>query len=342
MKISMIGAGGWATAMMHVLSKKHNSLFLYCRNEEKAEKLRRTRINEEYLPGVTLSDKITISSNLKEVVNNADCVIICTPSKVVEETARKISHYLKKDAVVVCASKGLADNKGTRLSEVIKENLSNITNKIVTLSGPNHAEEVGQGKPCATVAASEVESAVRFVQDMFMSPCFRVYRSDDICGVEYAGALKNIIAIACGVQDGLGLGDNCRAALMTRGLTEITRFGIFFNAKMSTFLGLAGMGDLIATCTSIHSRNYRAGKTLSEGKTAIDIIKSTNMVVEGIRTARLVNEIAAKNGIEMPITKEICRLLDGTHKPEESLEVLMTRSKKSEIEGYLLDTEINL
>lgn len=338
----MIGAGGWGTAMMHVLSKKHKTLFLYCRSEEKAEKLRKTRINEEYLPDVTLSENIYISSNLEETVKNSDCIIICTPSKAVEKTSEQIAKYVKKDAIVVCASKGLADNKGTRLSQVISKNLLNITNNIVALSGPNHAEEVGKGKPCATVAASKEETAVRFVQDMFMSPFFRVYRSDDICGVEYAGALKNIIAIACGVQDGIGLGDNCRAALMTRGLAEITRFGIYFNAKMSTFLGLAGMGDLIATCTSIHSRNYRAGKALSEGKTAEDIIKSSNMVVEGIRTAKLVNEIAIQNDIEMPITKEICRLLDGIHLPKESLELLMTRSKKSEVEGFLLDNEINL
>ena len=225
------------------------------------------------------------------------------------------------------------------MSQVIAKKLSKVTNKIVALSGPNHAEEVGEDKPCATVAASCDEDAVRFVQDIFMSPMFRVYRSDDICGVEYAGALKNIIALACGVQDGLGLGDNCRAALMTRGLTEITRFGISFNAKMSTFLGLAGMGDLIATCTSIHSRNYRAGRALSEGKTAKEIIESTSMVVEGIRTAKLVNEIAERKGIDMPITKEICHLLEGKHSPQESLEVLMTRTKKSETEGYLFDKE---
>lgn len=333
----MIGAGGWGTALTHVLSKKHDSLFLYCRNEKKAEKLRKTRINEEYLPGVILSDTINISSDLENVVKDADCVILCTPSKAVESTVTQIEKYLKKDAITVCASKGLADNKGTRLSQVIAKKLSKVTNKIVALSGPNHAEEVGEDKPCATVAASCDEDAVRFVQDIFMSPMFRVYRSDDICGVEYAGALKNIIALACGVQDGLGLGDNCRAALMTRGLTEITRFGISFNAKMSTFLGLAGMGDLIATCTSIHSRNYRAGRALSEGKTAKEIIESTSMVVEGIRTAKLVNEIAERKGIDMPITKEICHLLEGKHSPQESLEVLMTRAKKSETEGYLFD-----
>ena len=333
----MIGAGGWGTAMMIELSGRHDDLVMYCRKPENAEKMRNTRVNEEYLPGARIPEKVRITSDLEEAVKGAGCVIICTPSHVVENMAARITPWLVKDAVVVCASKGLADNEGHRLSECITKEVGTITNKIVALSGPNHAEEVGIGLPCATVAASEVPEAVQIVQDLYMSPVFRVYRSDDIRGVEYGGALKNIMALACGVLDGIGLGDNCRAALMTRGLVEMTRFGVHFGAKMMTFFGLSGMGDLVCTCTSIHSRNHRAGMMMAKGMTADDIQKSTNMVVEGIRTARLVHEIALREHIDMPITEEVCHLIKGDHNAREALEILMTRAKKAEAETYPME-----
>lgn len=334
MKIAMIGAGGWGTAMMIELSGKNDDLIMYCRNPETAEKIRTTRVNEEYLPDVHIPEKIRITSELKEAVEGAECVIICTPSYVVQEMAKKIAPFLMKDAVVVCTSKGLADNEGHRLSEVISKELQPITRRIVALSGPNHAEEVGIGLPCATVAASEVPEAVQIVQDLYMSPVFRVYRTDDIRGVEYGGALKNIMALACGVLDGIGLGDNCRAALMTRGLVEMTRFGVHFGAQMNTFFGLSGMGDLVCTCTSTHSRNHRAGLMMAKGMTAEEIQKSTSMVVEGIRTALLVHEIAEREHIDMPITEEVCHLIKGEHNAMEALEYLMTRAKKAESETY--------
>ena len=309
----MIGAGGWGTAMMISLAGRHKDLVLYCRKPETAEKLNRERENKEYLPGVHLPEVIRITSDLKEAVEGAGCVVICTPSKAVADTAGKIAKWLEKDAVVVSASKGLADDEGHRLSEVIAQKVAGITDRIVALSGPNHAEEVGAGLPCATVAASEVPEAVQIVQDLFMSPVFRVYRSDDIRGVEYGGALKNIMALACGVLDGIKLGDNSRAALMTRGLVEMTRFGVRFGAKMNTFFGLSGMGDLVVTCTSSHSRNHTAGVMMGEGKTAKEIVEGTNMVVEGMRTALLVHEIAKREHIDMPITEEVCCLINGEH-----------------------------
>ena len=255
----MIGAGGWGTAMMIELAGKNDDLIMYCRNPATAEEMRASRENREYLPGAHIPEKIRITSSLEEAVKGAGCVIICTPSHVVQEMAACLKPWLMKDAVVVCASKGLADSEGHRLSEGISKEVGTITDRIVALSGPNHAEEVGIGLPCATVAASAVPEAVQIVQDLYMSPVFRVYRSDDIRGVEYGGALKNIMALACGVLDGIGLGDNCRAALMTRGLVEMTRFGVHFGAQMTTFFGLSGMGDLVCTCTSVHSRNHRAG-----------------------------------------------------------------------------------
>ena len=330
----MIGAGGWGTAMMISLAGRHKDLVLYCRKPETAEKLNRERENKEYLPGVHLPEVIRITSDLKEAVEGAGCVVICTPSKAVADTAGKIAKWLEKDAVVVSASKGLADDEGHRLSEVIAQKVAGITDRIVALSGPNHAEEVGAGLPCATVAASEAPEAVQIVQDLFMSPVFRVYRSDDIRGVEYGGALKNIIALACGVLDGIKLGDNSRAALMTRGLVEMTRFGVRFGAKMNTFFGLSGMGDLVVTCTSSHSRNHTAGVMMGEGKTAKEIVEGTNMVVEGMRTALLVHEIAKREHIDMPITEEVCCLINGEHTARKALEVLMARAKKAESETY--------
>lgn len=330
----MIGAGGWGTAMMISLAGRHKDLVLYCRKPETAEKLNRERENKEYLPGVHLPEVIRITSDLKEAVEGAGCVVICTPSKAVADTAGKIAKWLEKDAVVVSASKGLADDEGHRLSEVIAQKVAGITDRIVALSGPNHAEEVGAGLPCATVAASEVPEAVQIVQDLFMSLVFRVYRSDDIRGVEYGGALKNIMALACGVLDGIKLGDNSRAALMTRGLVEMTRFGVRFGAKMNTFFGLSGMGDLVVTCTSSHSRNHTAGVMMGEGKTAKEIVEGTNMVVEGMRTALLVHEIAKREHIDMPITEEVCCLINGEHTARKALEVLMARAKKAESETY--------
>ena len=330
----MIGAGGWGTAMMISLAGRHKDLVLYCRKPETAEKLNRERENKEYLPGVHLPEVIRITSDLKEAVEGAGCVVICTPSKAVADTAGKIAKWLEKDAVVVSASKGLADDEGHRLSEVIAQKVVGITDRIVGLSGPNHAEEVGAGLPCATVAASEAPEAVQIVQDLFMSPVFRVYRSDDIRGVEYGGALKNIMALACGVLDGIKLGDNSRAALMTRGLVEMTRFGVRFGAKMNTFFGLSGMGDLVVTCTSSHSRNHTAGVMMGEGKTAKEIVEGTNMVVEGMRTALLVHEIAKREHIDMPITEEVCCLINGEHTARKALEVLMARAKKAESETY--------
>lgn len=330
----MIGAGGWGTAMMISLAGRHKDLVLYCRKPETAEKLNRERENKEYLPGVHLPEVIRITSDLKEAVEGAGCVVICTPSKAVADTAGKIAKWLEKDAVVVSASKGLADDEGHRLSEVIAQKVARITDRIVALSGPNHAEEVGAGLPCATVAASEAPEAVQIVQDLFMSPVFRVYRSDDIRGVEYGGALKNIMALACGVLDGIKLGDNSRAALMTRGLVEMTRFGVRFGAKMNTFFGLSGMGDLVVTCTSSHSRNHTAGVMMGEGKTAKEIVEGTNMVVEGMRTALLVHEIAKREHIDMPITEEVCCLINGEHTARKALEVLMARAKKAESETY--------
>lgn len=335
MKIAMVGAGGWGTAMVRVLAEHNSDVWLYCRNPETAARLDESRENAAYLPGVTIPQAVRITSTLADAVSGAGCVILCTPAAAAETTARALLPWLAPDAVVVSASKGLASQGGRRLSSVIGEVLQGRTDRLVVLSGPNHAEEVGRGLPTATVAASAVPEAVALVQDIYMTPSFRVYRSSDVIGVEYGGVLKNIIALACGVLDGMGLGDNSRAALMTRGLAEMMRFGLHFGARRETFSGLSGMGDLIATCTSTHSRNHAAGLLLAQGKTAEEIVSGTRMVVEGIRTAFIVRDIAAAEGIQMPITEEVCSALEGTHSPQESVARLMARAKKAEEEEWL-------
>lgn len=330
MKIAVIGAGGWGTAISILLSTNHHDVTLWCHREETAEKLRNTRMNESYLSGVSIPKSIQVTSHLEEALQGAKCVVLVTPSSVVRDMCGKMKPYLETDAVVVCASKGLADEEGHRLSEMIQKVLHLPENRMAVISGPNHAEEVGRGLPAASVVASGDEKTASFVQDIFMTPLFRVYRSTDMAGVEYGGALKNIIALACGILDGLHLGDNCRAAIITRGLVEIMRFGVHFGAQSDTFFGLSGMGDLIVTCTSNHSRNHRAGMALAAGESKKDVLTHTNMVVEGIRTSYLVHKIAVREHIDMPITQEVYHLLEGEHTAEESANILMTRSKKAE------------
>ena len=333
MKIAMIGAGGWGTAMMISLAGRHKDLVLYCRKPETAEKLNRERENKEYLPGVHLPEVIRITSDLKEAVEGAGCVVICTPSKAVADTAGKIAKWLEKDAVVVSASKGLADDEGHRLSEVIAQKVAGITDRIVALSGPNHAEEVGAGLPCATVAASEVPEAVQIVQDLFMSPVFRVYTSPDMLGIELGGALKNVIALAAGMADGLGYGDNTKAALITRGIAEISRLGIDMGGRMETFAGLTGIGDLIVTCASMHSRNRRAGILIGKGYTMEEAMNEVQMVVEGVYSAKAGMKLAEAYGIDMPIVEQVNQVLFDGKPAKEAVNDLMLRDRRIESSG---------
>ena len=342
MKIAMIGAGSWGTAMVRLLAVRNENVWLYCRHPDTAERLRETRENETYLPGVKIPEAVRITSDLEEAARGAECVILCTPAGAAGKTCESLLPYLSQNVTVASASKGLADDSGRRISDVIGETLSGKTDRIVVISGPNHAEEIGRGCPAATVAAGTNPTAVELIQDIFMGPVFRVYRSDDIIGVEYGGSLKNIIAIACGLLDGLRFGDNSRAALMTRGLVEMTRFGTHYGAKMSTFFGLSGMGDLVATCISEHSRNHRAGVLLAQGKTIDEILSGTQMVVEGVRTTRIVHDIAEKEGISMPITNEMYHVIRGDYTAAEAIEHLMNRAKKAETEEHLPGSELNL
>ncbi len=335
MKIAMVGSGSWGTAMISQLAARQENLILYSRNKSVLETIHQTRENKSYLPGVKIPSHVQLTGDLEEAIAGADYVILATPAKAIQQTAENISAFLKKNSVVVSLAKGLSED-GRRLSVVLGEILGDTTAQIAILSGPNHAEEVGRGQPTATVVASREKKTAMAVQDIFMLPRLRAYYSTDITGVEYGGVLKNIIALAAGASDGLKYGDNTRAALITRGLIEMVRYACHFGAERETLFGLSGMGDLIVTCTSIHSRNYKAGLMLAAGKTEQEIIKGTNMVVEGIRTTKIVYPIAKRVGIDMPITEQVYEVLAGRMQADEAMGILLAREKKKELQEELL------
>lgn len=336
MKIAVIGAGGWGTALAATLGQQHREVILWGREDDLVAEISTTRQNTRYLPGVTLPDSVAVTSDLVKAATDAERVIIVTPSHGVRETAKRLSGVIREDAIVVTAAKGLEVDSLKRLSEVIIEEIPFLGDKVVALSGPNHAEEVGLKQPSATVAASKSRDCAEAIQDLFMLPYFRVYTNPDIIGVELGGALKNIVALGAGIADGLGFGDNAKAALMTRGLAEIARLGIAMQAKPLTFAGLSGVGDLIVTCTSRHSRNRRAGLLLAEGKSMQQVVDATNMVVEGIRSTLAAYELSQRYGVEMPITEQIYRVLYQGTNPRDAVVELMSRGRTHEVEEVAL------
>ncbi len=332
MKLSIIGAGGWGTALACMTGQRQPAVALWARSRQMADDLANTRENSRYLPGVRLPDLVAVTDDLTMAVRDAHMIIIATPSHAVRETASRLAGIIRTDCIVVSAAKGLEIGSLKRMSEVIAEEIPFAAGTVVAVSGPNHAEEVGRRQPSATVAASSSRLAAETVQEVLMQPYFRVYTNPDIIGVELGGALKNIIALGAGIADGLGFGDNAKAAFMTRGLAEIARLGAAMLAKPSTFAGLSGVGDLIATCTSRHSRNRRAGVLLAEGKTLHQIETESSMVVEGIRSTRAAYELAGRHDVEMPITEQMHRVLYQSVSPKEAVTELMSRSRTHEVE----------
>ncbi|HWJ03241.1 MAG TPA: NAD(P)H-dependent glycerol-3-phosphate dehydrogenase, partial [Verrucomicrobiae bacterium] len=297
--IAVLGAGSWGTALAVLLAKKNYPVSLFGRHQAATEEMRSSRQNTRYLPGVELPSTLTPTSDLEGALNGADLVVLAVPSHAVRETARQMKPLLKKGTIVVNTAKGIEQESFLRLSQVIEEEMPG-TNCVI-LSGPSHAEEVGRNVPTAVVAAAAKRELAETVQDYFMTPYFRVYTNPDVLGVEIGGALKNVIALGTGIADGLNFGDNTKAALMTRGLAEIARLGVAMGGKALTFAGLTGVGDLIVTCTSMHSRNRRAGILLGQGKPLPDVLKEVGMVVEGVRTTRGAYFLAQKYEVEMPI-----------------------------------------
>lgn len=329
MKITVLGSGGWGTALSLLLLDNGNDVTLWSFLEKEAQVLKETRENP-MLKGVPLPEALKITSSM-DALADSELVVLATPSFAVRETARKAKPLLREDAVVVSVAKGIEKDTALCLTQVIEEELQG-KGRVAALSGPSHAEEVGRRVPTGCVAASRDMAAAELVQDVFMSPRFRVYTNSDVLGVELGAALKNVLALCCGVSDGMGLGDNTKALLMTRGMTEMARLGVALGGRKETFAGLSGMGDLIVTCTSMHSRNRRCGILIGQGKNVQEAMKEVGATVEGYYAALSAHQLAEKAGVEMPICQSAYRVLYEGQPARDVVESLMNRNKKREVD----------
>ncbi|MGM0587998.1 MAG: NAD(P)H-dependent glycerol-3-phosphate dehydrogenase [Bacteroidota bacterium] len=332
-KVAMIGAGSFGTALSIVLARAGNDVQMWARESEVAYRINNHHINDDYIPDVTLPDSITCHTQLADALQDRDIVVFATPSHAVRPMAEKVKPYLNGDELIVNVAKGIENETYLTMSQVLTEVLEGkiIEDHIGVLYGPSHAEEVSRFKPTTVVATAYSKSTARTIQDTFMTPMFRVYLNTDIMGVEIGGSVKNIMAIAAGIVDGAELGDNAKAALITRGLHEMKRLGMSLGASQDTFSGLTGMGDLIVTCTSEHSRNRFVGYNIGQGKKLDDIINNMNMVAEGVKTTKSVKGWAKELGVEMPITDAVYSVLFEDKDPKDALYELMTRMAKEEI-----------
>ena len=328
MKAVVLGSGGWGTALSRVLCDNGHETYLWSHNPAKAEEMAKTRENP-LLKGVILPESLHITSDLS-CLEGADLVVSASPSFAVRETGRKMAPYLRPETILTSVSKGIERDTNLRMSEVLQEETHHIC-KVVALSGPSHAEEVGIRMPTGCVSACPDRTAARFVQDAFMNDYFRIYTSYDIIGVELAAALKNVVALSCGICTGLGFQDNTRALLMTRAMAEITRLGERMGGTRRTFGGLAGMGDLIVTCTSMHSRNNRAGILIGQGRTPQQAMEEVGAVVEGYYAAESIHQLAEREGVDMPICRCAYEVLYHGKQVRDVVTELMTRAKKDEL-----------
>lgn len=329
MRIAVLGAGSMGTAVSLLLKNNNNEVIIWTKFAEEATMINGTREQKTKLPGIHIPEEIECTTDIEYALNNAGMAVIAVPSQTVRETAGRIGKYINSDTIIVCISKGLEENTGLRMSQVITQEIKKA--KPVMLSGPCHAEELARGIPTAYVASSLSKKRTKIVQNIFMTPNFRVYTNWDLAGVELGGALKNIIALGAGISDGLGYGDNTKAALMTRGMAEIQRLGVLLGAKPETFMGLTGIGDLIVTCTSMHSRNRVAGILLGQGMPLDNVQDEVKMVVEGVATTKAAYNLAKRYDLEMPITNQIYKVLFEGKNPRDAVTELMARGRKNEI-----------
>ena len=329
MKITVLGSGGWGTALALLLLDTGNDVTLWSFMEEECRVLREKRENP-MLKGVPLPEALHLTSSM-DALGESELVVMATPSFAVRATARKAAPLLRQDAVVVSVAKGIEKDTALCLTQVIGEELGGKC-RVVALSGPSHAEEVGRRVPTGCVAASRDMAAAELVQEVFMSPRFRVYTNSDVLGVELGAALKNVLALCCGISDGMGLGDNTKALLMTRGMTEMARLGVALGGRKETFAGLSGMGDLIVTCTSMHSRNRRCGILIGQGKDVQTAMAEVGATVEGYYAALSAHQLSTKAGVEMPICQRAYRVLYEGQPVQEVVNQLMTRGKRHEVD----------
>ena len=332
-KAAVIGAGSWGTALAMVLADNGHEVRLWGHKEAQIEEINTQRTNHKYLPDIKLPQGITGYSSLDSALRDLDIIILAVPTKAIRDVLKDIEQVSQQPLTVVHVSKGVEPNSLMRISEMIEAEMSgSLLKDLVVLSGPSHAEEVSLRHPTTVAVSSKNMAAAERIQDLFINQYFRVYTNPDIVGVEIGGALKNIIALASGITDGLGYGDNAKAALITRGLAEITRLGSAMGANPLTFSGLTGIGDLIVTCTSVHSRNWRAGNLLGKGQNLDEVLTNMGMVVEGVRTTKAAYQLAQKYEVDMPITNALYGVLFTGKNVKDSVDLLMNRDKRSEME----------
>ncbi len=331
MKISVLGAGGWGTTLAILLHYNGHNVTLWEYKKSYARHLLKKRINTDYLPGIEIPKEVLITSDIEEASDDKNLIVLAVPSQFLRDVVKNINYRMIEDAILVSVSKGIEKNSLMTMSQMLKDVFTHIDeNQIGVISGPSHAEEVSQMVPTAVVAASVDIETSKAIQAAFMTSYFRVYASTDILGVELGGAFKNIIAIGAGIIDGAGFGDNTKAAIMTRGVAEISRLGLAMGARPETFAGLSGMGDLIVTCMSRHSRNRYVGEQIGKGKKLIEVLKSMEQVAEGVETTSSAKQLAAKIEIETPITNEVYKILFEEKDPVKATTDLMTRDMKTE------------
>ncbi|MBM7651452.1 NAD(P)H-dependent glycerol-3-phosphate dehydrogenase [Neobacillus cucumis] len=334
--ITVIGAGSWGTALSIVLADNAYEVRLWSHNEDQVKEINELHTNKKYLPEIMLPELIVGFASLSDALMGVENIVLAVPTKAIREVLGKIRAVQKAPLIITHVSKGIEPNTLLRISEIIKQEMpKEMLKDIVVLSGPSHAEEVSLRHPTTVTVSSENMQTAEYVQDLFINQNFRVYTNSDIIGVEIGGALKNIIALAAGITDGLGYGDNAKAALMTRGLAEIARLGTKMGANPLTFSGLTGIGDLIVTCTSVHSRNWKAGNLLGKGKTLDEVLENMGMVVEGVRTTKAAFQLAQKYNVQMPITSALYNVLFNGKNAKDAVDVLMARGRTHEMEDLV-------
>lgn len=326
-KIGVIGAGSWGTALAILLNENGNDVTLWSHRETEAEHMRQSRECSK-LPGIKIPEAVEITSDLKQAVSGKKVLVMVVPSRCMRETAELLKECVAPGTYVISAAKGIEDETLFTMTDILEQVLPQTD--VAVLSGPSHAEEVAKLLPTTCVIGAHTEETARFLQELFMGPMFRVYISSDMLGIELGGALKNVIALAAGIADGMGYGDNAKAALITRGSVEIGRLGIRMGGKPETFFGLTGIGDLIVTCASMHSRNRRAGILLGQGYTMKEAMKEVNMVVEGVYSAKAAMALARKYDTELPIIEQVNQILFEGKDPKKVVADLMLRDKKKE------------
>lgn len=327
-EVSVLGAGGWGLAIAVLLHNNGHKVTVWSALQSEVDMLLSQHENSKSLPGIKIPEEVVVTADLQEAVTNKDIIVMAVASSFTRQTAARLKGLVNEGQIIVNVAKGIEESTLLTLTDIINEELPGMD--VAVLSGPSHAEEVGRGLPTTCVAGADTKETAEFIQNVFMSDCFRVYVSSDILGIELGGALKNVIALAAGIADGLGYGDNTKAALITRGISEITRLGVAMGGKIETFFGLTGIGDLIVTCASMHSRNRRAGILIGKGHSMEDAMKEVNMVVEGVYSAKAALALSKKYNVSMPIIEKVNEVLFDGLSAADAVNELMIRNKTSE------------